>query len=227
MKRFFTFLLCSMLGLALILSANAESGLPSAGDTVTLGVYEQDANEENGPEPLEWLVLDVHDGAALLVSVYGLDSKPYVTGSSRTAWDTSDMRSWLNGEFLDTVFTPEEKERVLLTAVPNDETQSHPKINIRSCDDTEDYVFLLSYAEVMKYFPEKESRICMPTEYAIASGVWPNINKGYCEWLLRTPGQPGRIAIVVTDMADFDVMYIAVDNTQNAVRPALWYRFAP
>ncbi len=227
MKRFFTFLLCLLAGLALLASVHAESPVPAIGDTVILGVYEQDADETNGPEPLEWLVLDVQDGSALLLSVYGLDSKPYITGSSSPAWDQSDMRAWLNGEFLDTVFTPEEKERVLLTSVPNDETQSHPKINRKSCDDTEDYVFLLSYAEMMKYFPEKESRICRPTDSAIADGVWPDINKGHCNWLLRSPGQPGRIAIVVIDMADFDVMYIGVDNTQNAVRPALWYRFAP
>ena len=40
----------------------------AAGDTVVFGRYEQDNNMENGPEPIEWIVLNVDDGKALLLT---------------------------------------------------------------------------------------------------------------------------------------------------------------
>ena len=49
------------------------------GGIVTFGRYEQDGNEENGPEGIEWIVLDVQDGKVLLLSKYGLEVKPYNT----------------------------------------------------------------------------------------------------------------------------------------------------
>lgn len=42
------------------------------GSIVAFGRYEQDGNEENGPEEIEWVVLDVQDGKVLLLSKYGL-----------------------------------------------------------------------------------------------------------------------------------------------------------
>ena len=49
------------------------------GSIVTFGQYEQDNNTGNGPEEIEWIVLDVQDGKSLLLSRYGLDAKPYNT----------------------------------------------------------------------------------------------------------------------------------------------------
>lgn len=45
--------------------------------TVTFGRYEQDNNLGNGPEPIEWIVLDSNNGEVLLLSKYGLDVKKY------------------------------------------------------------------------------------------------------------------------------------------------------
>ena len=42
----------------------------SVGDIITFGHYEQDNNLDNGAEPIEWIVLDVQDGKALLLSKY-------------------------------------------------------------------------------------------------------------------------------------------------------------
>ena len=44
----------------------------AVGDTVTFGNYAQDNDQSNGKEPIEWIVLDVHDGKALLLIKYGL-----------------------------------------------------------------------------------------------------------------------------------------------------------
>lgn len=39
-----------------------------AGDYVFFGAYEQDNNTSNGKEDVEWLVLEVKDGKALVIS---------------------------------------------------------------------------------------------------------------------------------------------------------------
>ena len=49
----------------------------SVGDYVIFGTYEQDYNTENGPEPIEWLVLDKKEGKALVLSKYCLDLVAY------------------------------------------------------------------------------------------------------------------------------------------------------
>lgn len=43
------------------------NGSVSTGNIVAFGRYEQDNNLENGPEPINWLVLEVSNGSALLL----------------------------------------------------------------------------------------------------------------------------------------------------------------
>ena len=57
------------------------------GDTITFGSYEQDNNLDNGSEPIEWMVLDIQDGKAFLLSRYGLDTKPYNTVEMDITWE--------------------------------------------------------------------------------------------------------------------------------------------
>ena len=80
------------------------------GDIVEYGSYEQDGDESNGAEPLEWIVLDRNEEGTLLVTKDIIDGKPFDEGSDGVArWDTSTLRTWLNGEFFDEAFTSEEK----------------------------------------------------------------------------------------------------------------------
>ena len=71
----------------------AETPIAQSFDTisgiVTFGRYEQDGNEENGPEEIEWIVLDVKDGRSLLISRYALDTVPYHTESINITWEKS------------------------------------------------------------------------------------------------------------------------------------------
>ena len=59
--------------------ADIQAGIQSQkiGDRVWLGSYEQDNNFFNGTEPIEWTVIQVQDGTALLLSRYVLDEKKY------------------------------------------------------------------------------------------------------------------------------------------------------
>ena len=53
--------------------------LLAVGSIITFGAYEQDNNTRNGKEPIEWQVLEIKGGRALLISKYGLDAKRYNT----------------------------------------------------------------------------------------------------------------------------------------------------
>ena len=76
----------------------ATEGTPLAKPTlavneiVTFGKYEQDGLRSNGAEAIEWLVLDVQEDKALLLSRYALDSMPYHDNYKAVTWETSDLR---------------------------------------------------------------------------------------------------------------------------------------
>ncbi len=126
--------------------------LSTAGSTVTFGHYEQDGNTGNGPEPIEWIVLDVQEGKSLLLSKYGLDKIAYHTSKQNITWEKSTLRRWLNKIFMNSAFTAEEQTAVLMTKVDNSEIQGSSKFRTDGGNNTEDYLFLLSYREAFELF---------------------------------------------------------------------------
>ena len=82
------------------------------GDIIEFGSYEQDNDLSNGPEPIEWRVLEVSDGSALIVSQYALDARAYNKERVRITWAECTLRGWLNGEFYDTAFSVDRKSVV-------------------------------------------------------------------------------------------------------------------
>ena len=66
-------------------------------------------------------IQEVHheaDGKTLLLAKDCLASLPWHNAHMAVTWDKSDLRAWLNGEFLQTAFTAEEQGRILLTDAP-------------------------------------------------------------------------------------------------------------
>lgn len=102
MKKGLSVLLALLLFLSFMPSSDGIGLLP--GDIVIFGSYEQDNSPANGNEPIEWLILDIQDGNALLVSRYVLDCQLYHTSLEDITWERSTLRTWLNGEFLNSVF---------------------------------------------------------------------------------------------------------------------------
>ena len=81
----------------------ADDSSEAAYSTVFFGSYEQDGNTENGPEPIEWLVLEDDGETMTLLSryiLYGIDQ----------------VRSdYLDVDFLDDAFSPHEQKALLRT----------------------------------------------------------------------------------------------------------------
>lgn len=118
------------------------------GDIVTFGHYDQDNNEDNGAEPIQWEVIDIQDGKALLLSRYVIDNASYnepegVEGSGVTeerSWESSDVYNWLTADFANAVFTNTEAADIAQDGISADEQG----------------VFLLSFDEAIRYFDMQE-----------------------------------------------------------------------
>ena len=78
-------------------------------------------------EPIKWRILSLKDGKALLLSDRILDCFPFNLNDEEVNWQTSSIRSWLNGYdsshnldgvnysgkgFLNKAFTPEEQKAI-------------------------------------------------------------------------------------------------------------------
>lgn len=134
-------------------------------DIVEFGSYEQDNDLENGPEKIEWMVLDIKDGNALLLSKYVLEEDWWYDHDYQAVWETSGMREKLNSVFYDTAFDEEEKEHVVLSEIENyyvdwfSSYQEGVELKKTMIPSTTDHVFLLSMEDVIKYFePLKDTR---------------------------------------------------------------------
>ena len=202
------------------------------GDYVFFGAYEQDNKADNGKEDIEWLVLEVKDGKALVISKYALDCKQYNSSHTDITWEKSSLRKWLNDDFINSAFSDDEKKEIVTGTVPADE---NPGNVTDPGNATQDQVFLLSIVEANKYFDYNDSRKCKPTAYAIANGAYVNGADGYCWWWLRSPGNfqdraafvdsYGLVSEVGDDVGDTQDLYeygLNIDHDNDCVRPALW-----
>ena len=153
----------------MILSNGVADGAASVvvGDYVTFGRYEQDDDFGNGAEAIEWQVLAVEDGKALLISRYLLRGDSYNSSYEQVTWEECSLRTWLNGIFLNDAFTQSEQAWIMTSKVTADHNSQY---NTDAGRDTQDKVFLLSLSEAYMYFSDSEARRCKPTARAEAQG---------------------------------------------------------
>lgn len=206
----------------------------TVGNYVTFGEYPQTTAGED-MTPIEWLVLARNGNNALLISRYALDAQPYNKDHTSVTWETCTLRTWLNGTFYNKAFSSAEQAAILTTNVDNSKNQCYSGWSTSGGNNTQDKVFLLSYAEANKYFGVEywknneakvnlQSRVA-PTAYAIAQGADTSSSKtadgtdaGW--WWLRSPAyNTYRVAMVSSDGS---LNGSRVDDDSGSVRPALW-----
>lgn len=146
MKRVVTVLLAAMICLMMAVApAFAEKTVSIwRGDIISFGHYPQTA-KGNDQTPIDWKVLEIQDGKAMLISKYGLDCQPYHKSKKPITWEKCSMRAWLNKDFLKKAFSKEEQEAILTTEVDNGKENGI----------TKDQIFLLSKGEAETYFHAK------------------------------------------------------------------------
>lgn len=167
------------------------------GDLIVFGQYNNKA--------MEWMVLEINENKALLFCTECLSEEPYNPVRSKfTTWEDCTLRKWLHDFYLSTAFSKTQRERIQLTLVDNSSEQ-HRDIygKIRSQPDTNDYVYLLSWQEVTKYFPTEESR------------------KKAMHWWTRSPGENPGAGLAVSSNGLMTYMNDASSN-EEGVFPVLW-----
>ena len=197
------------------------------GDYVLFGTYEQDNDTSNGKEDIEWLVLEVKDGKALVISKYVLDCQRYNTRYIDVTWETCPLRKWLNDDFINAAFSTDEKAMIPVVTVTAD---NNPEYSTYPGNATQDQVFLLSITEANRYFDSDSARQCEPTDFTDACGAF--VNSGNCMWWLRSPGSDQSKAAYVNYDGDVSERGCFVDGLRTlqgtvssislTVRPALW-----
>ena len=196
------------------------------GSIVQCGACEQDGDEADGSEPIDWILLDRIDGEVLLLSLDCLDARPYnPVPFAEITWEHCALRSYLNGEFFENSFSPQEKGAVFLTQNQNDDQS---EVGTAGGADTLDKIFLLSEAEYAIYINDALSREdvgkAYPSQLALQRGAKTG-DDGCAFWWLRSPGVYGYSAQFVTDEGKLYPSGAYVDNETNyAVRPAMWVR---
>ncbi len=147
-------------------------------------------------EPILWKITDENKGVATLVCETLIDGHEYYNSvEERTKEGTaihannyaeSDIRRWLNDTFYQTAFSRAQKVLIKKQTVQNGLESTGYLENAYVCENTEDYVYLLSYQEMLSFFSESEKAKKKPTDYALSQGVYADAS-GMGYWWLRSP----------------------------------------
>ena len=111
-------------------------------------------------EPIKWRVLNRNGNDAFLLADVALDDQEYNTSNEGVTWETSSMRSWLNGygasvnqpktdysrkNFINSAFTSTQRSAIKTTSVVNNNNMVY---ETAGGNNTFDKIFLLSDVEV-------------------------------------------------------------------------------
>ena len=182
----------------------------SVGDHFTFGRYPQGENGE--AQPIEWRVLDVKDGKALVISEKLLDCVPYHETETDVTWETCTLRQWMNRDFLSEAFSAGEQKKIASTGG----------------NAAEDKIFALSKEEAEKYFHNDDDRTAAPSDFVNHNGTWvseydsPSSGEKTGCWWLRSPGHYPHIAALVDYYGRIYLCGNYVNSIDVAVRPAMW-----
>ena len=217
------------------------------GDTLYFGTYEQDNDMDNGTEPIVWRVKTIQGNKALLVSEHTLDAMPFNKTKKDVTWENSTIRQWLGDTFYNAAFRLQEQEHIATVTVKADRRPGGGGAD--PGNDTQDKVFLLSMAQVKKYFPIRDQWHSgyYTYKYDYYWGSYKTWHDGYythddmsdaactptayakahgaadnSDWWLRTPGGDSQstASFVYTD-GDWITNGKDVDLVKG-VRPAMW-----
>ena len=226
----------------LVDSGTAANISGAQADNIYFGTYQQSSDGSGGynTDPIKWRVLENANGQLFLLSDQNLDVFQYHTEYESVTWETSTMRSWLNGygaaqntgsdngidytsdNFINTAFSDGEQGAIVDTTVVNDD---NPDYNTEGGENTNDKIFLLSVDEARNssYFADDNSRKGTNTAYVADGGKIDGnmFGVGAADyWWLRSPGDYGFIAAIVYGYGGVDSRGSSVSSVSRAVRPA-------
>lgn len=204
--------------------------------------------------PLGWFVRERRGNDFLLISDLIIDTCKYNNAFGETTWEQSDLRAFLNGEFLEKTFSARERERLIArTRLQNASNKDFAYSN--GGNDTVDQIFVLSIEEAQRYYvdgtPQRQcdgnvrgrdgstpplyyyeadrSACGYSTPYAKKRGLELSTNAASsvtpaAGWWLRTPGYNNTAAAFIDGNARIVSTGCEVNRGGIGVRPAMWLR---
>ena len=167
----------------------------------------------------DWRVLEVRDGMALLLSELLLGDSLIITRAFHTSsrdsvtWASSDMRTYLNGEFYNS-FSEADRARIVETSVTTNDNpwfindplhDENPEMKPHGGDATNDHIFLLSLEEVVQYFGDS-GQLRSRQDYAYRISDQYNSDREGRDWAsrvscwwLRSPGIDSYSFVIIND----------------------------
>lgn len=183
-------------------------------------------------EPIRWRILTEDGENAFILCDSIVDNRRY--DKNDNDYKESEIRNWLNETFYTTAFDSLQRELILITTVDNSVASTGYVSNPYVCEDTEDKIFLLSYAETLNSFygfvgnasvGDAERRL-LTSDYTRAKGAWMSTESGSYGiglWDLRSPGNNYSDSVrYVTSDGEVSNSYGFADT--SGIVPALWIR---
>ena len=183
--------------------------------------------------PIKWRILKISGTKAVLLADRMPDTCPFHDKDEDVNWSGSNLRQWLNSEFLTHAFSETERQAIEVTSVEN---APNTLYGTDCGPNTQDRVFILSNKEVFAsplasdygFYAgsgiDDPARRFRSTLYAKCRGAWWSSVEGYrgnSFWFMRTNGYtPSNI----TYICDFGYLYnqgTAVTCDDAAVLPAI------
>lgn len=199
------------------------SALQTPGSVVYFGHYEHDLNPDNVHEPIKWLVLDTDGSKSLLLSYMILDVHEYNArdnaGPGKT-WENCTFRAWLNSDFLNTAFTPEEQTKIVTTTIDNSRiTKIFEEGDVAIGNPTNDKVFILDLEETQKYIDED-----VKNGIGACGTLYSRSKNPYEEWWARSPLLERNVSFLITRPQVQHQSYIdqRFSTHEAGVKPAIW-----
>lgn len=141
-------------------------------ETISFGKYYQDSEGQERAD-LVWRILHKKDGKAFVISDAIIDQVQF-SREDRNDWKSSNIRSWLNSDFIHQAFTEEEVSKIL-------------EVN-------GDKVSLLSFNAYKRYFDNPKEARARFTDYSrrlAEENYSARIREPYGFWWLSTPNSHG------------------------------------
>ena len=95
-----------------------------------------------------WIVLDKQEDKVLCIKYKPLSNIVYSDEEKDVTWETSQIRNYLNSEYIKKIFCEEEVANLLYTVVI---TSDNMKYNTKGGNQTQDKLYILSSDDVLKY----------------------------------------------------------------------------
>ena len=179
------------------------------GEIITFGAY-------------QWLVLEVQNDRALILSRDIVEQRKYREDYVAKTWAKCSLRTYLNNQFYNS-FNATDKDRIIQV---NNINENNQWFKIEGGLNTSDYIFLLSIAEVVKYFDDSGLLKNKNHDYWIDdkynSARIANFKGSVSFWWLRSPGSRSHYAAIVNHYGMIDMIGGDVNSSSCGVRPALW-----